>query len=137
MISLVQGLSFCHLYCMKKLMSELRKRGIIRIAGLYIALTWLIMQISDVVFPAFGIPDSALRYVLIVAAAGLPLVLIFSWFFEITSEGILTEAEFQESGVDRPDRSHLTIFTLAALVMILAVSLYMNFRQASDTDCRY
>ena len=122
---------------MKKLMSELRKRGIIRIAGLYIALTWLIMQISDVVFPAFGIPDSALRYVLIVAAAGLPLVLIFSWFFEITSEGILTEAEFQESGVDRPDRSHLTIFTLAALVMILAVSLYMNFRQASDPDCRY
>ena len=47
---------------MNKLITELRRRGVIRVAGLYIALTWLVMQISDVIFPAFDIPDSALRY---------------------------------------------------------------------------
>ena len=42
----------------------------VRVAGLYVAVTWLLLQISDVVFPAFDIPDSALRYILFAAGGG-------------------------------------------------------------------
>jgi hypothetical protein len=67
---------------MKSVIGELRERGVFRAAGLYVAATWLVLQISDVVFPAFDIPDSFLRYILFGAVAGLPAVLVFSWFYD-------------------------------------------------------
>jgi tetratricopeptide (TPR) repeat protein len=117
---------------MKKLISELRDRGVIRVAGLYVAVTWLVLQISDVVFPAFDIPDSTLRYIVFAAVGGAPLVLIFAWFFEFTSEGIQSEAEIRESGAERAGGGLLSIFTIVALVLALGVSLFVNFQQASD-----
>ena len=86
---------------MNKFFHELRKRGVVRVAGLYVAVVWLLLQIADVVFPAFEIPDSAVRYILLAAVVGFPVVVLLAWFFEFTDKGLLREEDLQASGAHR------------------------------------
>lgn len=116
---------------MKRTIGELRERGVFRATGLYVAATWLVLQISDVVFPAFDIADSFLRYILFGAIAGLPAVLVFSWFYDVSAEGIRTEDEVREAGEKRSS-GVLSRATIVLLVLALGVSLYANYEQAGD-----
>ena len=86
---------------MKGLIRELQDRGVLRVAGLYIALTWLLLQVADVVLPAFDLPDIVLRYALYIVLGGLPAVVLLAWFYEITPEGIVTEQEVRDHGRSR------------------------------------
>ncbi len=72
-----------------KLWHDLRRRRVLRFAGIYIVGSWLVFQVADVFFPAWGIPDSALRYLVYAAVACFPVALVFSWFYDITSSGIV------------------------------------------------
>ena len=67
---------------------ELRRRRVFRVAGLYVVGVWLVMQVADIVFPAWGIPDAAIRVLLWAALLGFPVALVFGWIFQITPEGI-------------------------------------------------
>ena len=67
---------------------ELRRRRVFRTAGLYVVGVWLVIQVADVSFPAWGLPETGIRYLFIAAAACFPVVLVFGWFFDITADGI-------------------------------------------------
>ena len=117
---------------MKEFVHQLRKRGVFRVAGLYIALIWLILQIADVVLPAFEIPDSTVRYILLIGSVGFPIALLCAWFFEITDQGIQREDELAETGAQRLHfRPYIYGATFFALVMALGISLFFNVQQAA------
>jgi TolB-like protein/Tfp pilus assembly protein PilF len=71
-----------------KLIGELRRRRVFRTAGYYIVGAWLLLQVADVVFPGFGLPDAAIQALVWAAFLGFPLALVFGWLFDITPEGI-------------------------------------------------
>ncbi|MBP6627149.1 MAG: hypothetical protein KA187_07000, partial [Arenimonas sp.] len=73
--------------------AELRRRNVIRVAGLYVVGAWLAVQVASTVFPAFGVPDWALRFVIILLVLGFFAALVFAWIFEMTPEGIKRDAE--------------------------------------------
>jgi tetratricopeptide (TPR) repeat protein len=119
---------------MLKLFAQLQERGVLRVAGLYIAIIWLLLQIADVVFPAFEIPDSVVRYILFAAAAGFPGVLVFAWFFEITDRGIFRESELEEIGAKRLSIGrYMYLTTIGALLLALSISVFFNVQQAANT----
>ena len=68
---------------------ELRRRHVFRMSGFYVVGAWLIIQVADVFFPAWGLPDTAVRFLIIAAMACFPIALIFSWIFDITTSGIV------------------------------------------------
>ena len=76
-----------------KFWQELRRRRVFRLAGLYIIGAWVVIQVADISFQAWGVPESALRYLFIAAFVSFPVALIFSWYYDITPKGIVrTEA---------------------------------------------
>jgi len=77
------------------LIKELRRRNVIRMAGLYLVGAWLVTQVASTVFPAFDLPAWALRGVIVVLAIGFVPALVFSWVFELTPEGLKREAEIE------------------------------------------
>jgi TolB-like protein len=84
-----------------KLLQDLRRRRVFRLAGLYIVGAWIVIEVASVFFPAWGIPDTALRYLFIAATVLFPVALVFSWIFDITSEGIVrTKAAVPGEQVD-------------------------------------
>jgi hypothetical protein len=52
------------------LFGELKRRKVFRVAIAYLALAWLVTEVSGTLFPAFGIPDWGVRFVVIVFALG-------------------------------------------------------------------
>jgi len=111
---------------------ELQERGVIRVAGLYGAVVWLLLQASDVLFPAFNIPDSAVKILLAGSLVCLPVVLGLAWFYEITDKGIQLEEDVRKTGARRLMTGNEIYFVIIALLAIaLSISVYLNF-QASD-----
>ena len=70
------------------LVSELRRRNVLRMAVLYAVAAWLIMQVAEVLMSVVGLPAWAGRTTFIVLGIGFPIALIFSWFYERTPEGV-------------------------------------------------
>jgi len=99
--------------------SELRNRNVFRVAAAYIVAAWLIIQVVETIFPAFGFGDSAVRIVVIVLAIGIVPVAVFSWLFELTPEGLKLESAVDHTGpeaahrVKRLDRIIIATLTLA------------------------
>src|SRR6266516_6992815 len=73
--------------------SELKRRNVYKVAVAYAVVSWLIIQIATQVFPFFGIPNWAVRLVVLLLILGFPAALVLSWAFEITPEGIKFEGD--------------------------------------------
>jgi adenylate cyclase len=101
------------------LFSELRRRNVIRMAGLYVVGAWLIVQVAETVLPAFDVPGWVLRATIILLAIGFVPALVFAWVFELTPEGLKREAEVDRShpSVDHTARK----LDIAVIVLLLAV----------------
>src|ERR1700704_4798278 len=68
--------------------AELKRRNVIRFAGLYLVGAWLLTQVASTVLPMFGAPDWLPRSIMILLALGFIPALIFSWAFELTPHGL-------------------------------------------------
>jgi hypothetical protein len=79
-----------------RLISELKRRNVFRMAVLYVISAWLVMQVAEVIIGLAGLPDWSGKVVLAVLAIGFPIALLFSWFFEITPEGLAREKDVPE-----------------------------------------
>ena len=71
--------------------SELKRRNVFRMAIAYLAGSWLLVEVSQTLFPIYGLSDDAVRIVVVVLTIGFPLMMILSWVFELTPEGIRFE----------------------------------------------
>lgn len=76
---------------------ELKRRNVVRMAMLYVVVSWLVLQVTDVLFDALELPSAWARLVLAILILGFPLALIFSWAYELTPEGLQRESEVDRS----------------------------------------
>jgi len=81
------------MYNPMRLVLELRRRNVLRMAVLYVVAAWLIMQVAEVIIDLAKLPDWIGTTTLWLLAVGFPIALIFSWFYELTSEGISLEKD--------------------------------------------
>ena len=100
-------------------LAELRRRNVLRVAGLYLVGAWLATQVASTVSPMFGAPAWLPRSIVLVLAIGFLPVLVFAWVFELTPQGLKRDAE---SGTDesiapqaarRMDRTIMVVLALA------------------------
>src|SRR5215475_3947754 len=75
------------------LLAELKRRNVIRMAGLYLVASWLIVQVSSTILPMFAAPDWLPRTIVILLAIGFVPAMIFSWVYELTPQGIKRDAD--------------------------------------------
>jgi TolB-like protein/Tfp pilus assembly protein PilF len=102
---------------------ELRRRKVFRTAGLYIVGAWLVIQVADISFPAWGLPETAIRYLFVAAAGCFPFALVFGWFFDVTAEGIVRTRPADESEAVDLGLKRFDYVILAAIVAIGAAVL--------------
>ncbi len=76
-----------------RLVSELRRRNVLRMVVLYALAAWVIMQVAEVLIDLAKLPDWIGTTTLGLLAVGFPIALIFSWFYEITPQGISLEKD--------------------------------------------
>lgn len=74
-------------------LAELRRRRVCRAITMYSVALWLACQIVDVISPALELPDWTLKLVVVFGLLGLPIIVLLSWLFEITPDGLVVESE--------------------------------------------
>ena len=67
---------------------ELKQRKVVRAMTVYIAGAFALLQAVDMIFPRIGLPTWSETLVMIILAAGLVVVIILTWIYDITPEGI-------------------------------------------------
>ena len=82
---------------MERFLSELKRRNVLRVAAFYAAAGWLLVQIATQVLPVFDAPTWTMRVVVVAVVLGFPFALVFSWFYELTPEGLKRENEIDRS----------------------------------------
>jgi TolB-like protein/Tfp pilus assembly protein PilF len=121
---------------MRDFLAELRRRKVLRVTGLYIVAAWIAIQAAGEVFAAWQIPEESLRLVWIGALVGFPLALVFGWYYDITSEGIVhTAPPTPDHDVDI-SLHRIDYAILGALFIVFAFTTYGLFTKVADTPIR-
>jgi TolB-like protein len=101
------------------LIAELRRRNVIRVAGLYLVAAWLIVQVAETLLPIFETPGWVLKVLVVVLAVGFIPAAVFAWVFELTPDGLKRESEIDRSQsiVDHTARK----LDIAVIVLLLGI----------------
>ena len=117
------------------LIAELKRRNVIRMAGLYLVGAWMIVQVAETILPTFEVPNWVLRAIMIVIALGFVPTLIFSWVFEQTPDGLKRDAQIDRSQSIAPRTGRRLNVALAILLGLALVYLALdNFVLAPARD---
>ncbi|MBL0028105.1 MAG: hypothetical protein IPO95_03110 [Rhodanobacteraceae bacterium] len=101
------------------LFAELKRRNVIRMAGLYLVGAWLIVQVAATLLPVFEAPGWVMKSLVALLAIGFVAALVFAWVFELTPDGLKRDAEvapeqsIAPQTARRMDRMLLLVMTLA------------------------
>ena len=112
---------------------ELRRRRVFRVMGVYVVGAWLVFQIAATFFPAWEIPDTALRYLVYGAVAGFPVAAIFGWYYDLTSRGIVRTPPADASTAVEYGLKPTDFVILASLAAVAIAVLYGSFVKVQET----
>jgi adenylate cyclase len=71
-----------------RLFNETRRRRVLKVVAGYVVACWGIIQVSDMLADEYALEGHPIRWLFVVAVAGLPLVLALAWKYDLTPEGM-------------------------------------------------
>ena len=110
-------------------------------SGFYVVGAWFVIEAADLLFPVWGLPETALRFVVAAAILCFPIALVFSWTYDITASGIVkTEpadpGEIFDNSLKRTD--HIVLVALLAIgAAIVFGSLQKIVEQVDDVGTNF
>ncbi|MDJ0813502.1 MAG: tetratricopeptide repeat protein [Woeseiaceae bacterium] len=115
------------------LVVELRRRNVFRVAAAYLVVGWLLTEVLTTILPTLGAPEWMSRAVILIFAFGFIPAVVFSWFFELTPEGIKREEDVRR---DEPGQQRLVrkfdYATLAGVVVLIVIIALFSARQTDE-----
>ncbi len=115
--------------------AELKRRNVIRMAGLYLVGAWLIAQVAETLLPIFHTPDWVLQTMVVLLALGFVPALIFSWVFEMTPDGIRRDADVSPGQSIAPHTARrMDRMIMAVLVLALGFFAFDRLVMAPRRD---
>jgi adenylate cyclase len=110
------------------LVAELKRRNVFRVGAAYLVLAWVVVQVLSTLMPIFGVPEWTLKLVVMLGALGFPCVLLFSWVYELTPDGLKRESEVDRSrSITNVTAKRLDYITIGLLVAAIAVTALDRF----------
>src|SRR5205809_3970222 len=73
---------------MSGFLEEVKRRKVYRVAVAYVIAAGGIIQLASAAFPAWELPNWALRLVIVLLLLGFPIALILAWAYDITAQGV-------------------------------------------------
>jgi TolB-like protein/Tfp pilus assembly protein PilF len=98
---------------------EVKRRKVYRVAVAYVIAAGGIIQLGSAAFPAWELPNWALRLVIVLLLVGFPIALILAWAFDVTPQGIRATPDV---AVPRTHRRRNVIMLAATGVILSAIA---------------
>jgi TolB-like protein len=114
---------------------ELRRRNVVRVAGVYVVVGWLLVQIATTLEESIGLPSWFDGLIVALLLIGLPVALIFAWAFELTPEGVVrTEAVPEGESITRQTGRRLDYAIILGIVALAVIMLWRDSPDAPSAD---
>lgn len=107
-----------------RFLHELRRRHVVKVAGLYLIVAWLCVQVAVVIKTPLNLPNWSDTLVTVLLALGFPVACVIAWAFELGPQGMQRTRgeERTEKGVAR-DRGILDYVVAAGIVAIVVFTI--------------
>jgi TolB-like protein/Tfp pilus assembly protein PilF len=106
---------------------EVKRRKVYRVAAAYVIAAGGIIQLASAAFPAWELPNWALRFVIVLLLIGFPIALTLAWAFDVTAQGIKTTP----TPLPGTHRRRNVIMLVATGVIVSAVAGFFLLPRAS------
>jgi len=100
-------------------LQELKRRKVVRVAVVYAAVSWAVLQVADIVLPAVGLPEKMMTGLIVVLVLGLPVALALAWAFDVTPAGV-KRATPAGSGAEERGHGWISLRTVVVAVLLVA-----------------
>jgi TolB-like protein/Tfp pilus assembly protein PilF len=108
---------------------EVKRRKVYRVAAAYVIAAGGIIQLASAAFPAWELPNWALRLVIVLLLIGFPIALMLAWAFDVTSQGIKTTPTTAAPGTHR--RRNVILLVATGVVISAAAGFFLLPRAAA------
>ena len=112
---------------MSNIFTELKRRNVFRVAVAYTVISWLLIQVADILTPALRLPESLISAITLILLLGFIPALLFSWAYEITPEGIKKESDVDRAhSVTGHTAKKLDIITLFSVIGLAGLIIWQQ-----------
>jgi TolB-like protein len=99
---------------------EVKRRKVYRVAAAYVIAAGGVIQLASAAFPAWELPNWALRLVIALLLLGFPIALMLAWAYDITPQGVRPTSS--SAAVPGSHRRRNIIMLIATGVIISAAA---------------
>ncbi len=116
------------------LFNELKRRKVFRVGVAYVAVAWLSLQVAEILLPAYGFTDAAIRNLVAILAVGLVLALLLAWVFDWTPRGVEVTAPVGEkqAAVAAASTRAPNVVIAALVVGVALAAAWLAWRSLED-----
>ncbi len=108
---------------MTSFFEEAKRRKVYRVAAAYIIAAGGIIQLASAAFPAWELPNWALRLVIVLLLIGFPIALILAWAYDITAQGV--RATPTAAGPRSHRRRNIVMLVLTGVAVSAAAGFFL------------
>jgi TolB-like protein/Flp pilus assembly protein TadD len=109
--------------------SELKRRNVYKVAVAYVVVFWLLIQAASIFLPTFDAPPWAMKVFIALLVLCFPIVIILSWAFEITPEGIKLESEIDpKKSISKKTGRKIVGLTIAVAIVAVGLMIFQLIR---------
>jgi TolB-like protein/Tfp pilus assembly protein PilF len=105
---------------------DVKSRKIFKVATVYAAVTWGIIQIADILLPVLRYPEWVMSSMVLIAFSGFPIALIIGWMLDIKHERFAIASANEELRTTRSVKDRAIEFSIILLFGMTAAFLYWN-----------
>ena len=102
---------------------EVKRRKVYQVAAAYIIAAGGIIQLASAAFPAWELPNWALRLVIVLLLMGFPIALILAWAYDITAQGVRATPTPAVPGSHR--RRNIVMLVVTGVVISAAAGFFL------------
>ena len=102
---------------------EVKRRKVYRVAAAYIIAAGGIIQLASAAFPAWELPNWALRLVITLLLLGFPIALMLAWAYDITPQGVRATPTSAVPGSHR--RRNVIVLVATGVIISAAAGFFL------------
>jgi TolB-like protein len=103
----------------QRLLAELKRRKVFKVAAVYGAVGFIVLQVVELLVPMLLLPDWVYRFIGLLLLAGFPIAIVLAWAYDLTADGVQRTGEAtagELEAIARQPRGQRWPIGIAALV---------------------
>ena len=106
------------------LLTELRRRRVIRVAGFYAVAAWITTEVSATVLPLLQVPEKYVKGIVIGLIVVFPIVMVLTWVYDLGPKGLQRTPDTTENAARGRPGMLFNILLLILAMLVFGYGLY-------------